>query len=77
MRVLRRRNSRRDALEACLEKLDGDSRRLVDAIYVQDQGAAAVAAEQGLALQTIYNKLGVLRRALARCVERRLAEGTA
>jgi RNA polymerase sigma-70 factor (ECF subfamily) len=72
---LRRLNPRRDALEACLERLDDDSRRLVSAIYVEEKGAAAVAQERGLALQTIYNQLGSLRRALARCVERRLAEG--
>jgi RNA polymerase sigma-70 factor (ECF subfamily) len=72
---LKRLNPRRDALEACLERLDDDSRRLVQAIYVEEKGAAAVAQERGLALQTIYNQLGTVRRALARCVERRLAEG--
>jgi len=74
---LLRLNPRRDALEACLEKLDPPSRRLVDSIYVEGKGVAAVAGEQGLAAQTIYNKLGFIRRALARCVERRLAEGSA
>jgi RNA polymerase sigma-70 factor (ECF subfamily) len=73
---LKRMNPRRDALEACLQQLDDDSGRLVRSIYVEERSAAAVAQERGLALQTIYNQLGFLRRALARCIERRLAEGT-
>jgi RNA polymerase sigma-70 factor, ECF subfamily len=74
---LKRMSPRREALDACLERLDGESRRLVEAIYVEEKSAAAVAEERGLALQTIYNQLGLLRRALARCVERRLTEGSA
>jgi RNA polymerase sigma-70 factor (ECF subfamily) len=71
---VRRWNPRLDALEACLDKLDSSGRELVDAVYGQGLDATEVARRRGLAVQTIYNKLNLIRRALAECVERRLAE---
>lgn len=71
---IRRWNPRLEALESCLEKLDASARELVEAVYSQDLDAAELARRRGLAVQTIYNKLNFIRRALAECVERRLAE---
>ncbi|WP_113959120.1 sigma-70 family RNA polymerase sigma factor [Roseimicrobium gellanilyticum] len=65
---------RAEALEVCVEKLDPASRDLVEAIYTQGQAADAVARQQGRAAQTIYNKLNFIRRVLAECVQRRMAE---
>lgn len=71
---VQRCGSRQEALEKCLEKLDAAGRELVEAVYTQGLDAAEIAERRGLAVQTIYNKLNFLRRALAECVQRRLAE---
>jgi RNA polymerase sigma-70 factor, ECF subfamily len=71
---VRRWNPRLAALEACLEKLDASGRELVEAVYTQGLDTTEVARRRSLAVQTIYNKLNFIRRALAECVERRLAE---
>jgi len=63
-----------EALEHCVEKLDPANRELVDAVYTRGQDATALAEAQGRAVQTIYNKLNFIRRALAECVQRRMAE---
>jgi RNA polymerase sigma-70 factor (ECF subfamily) len=68
--------ARTEALELCVEKLDTASRALVEAIYTDGTQAIEVARQQGCAPKTIYNKLNFIRRALAECVQRRLAEAT-
>jgi RNA polymerase sigma-70 factor (ECF subfamily) len=73
---VRESNPRREALETCLEKLDAAARGLVDAIYHEGTEVAALAARHGQAVQTIYNRLSFIRRALADCVRRRLAEAS-
>ena len=74
---LRHLDERFDALEHCVGKLDAANRRLVEAVYGEDADIVALAAQLGRAPQTLYNRLNVIRRALADCVERRLAEGRA
>lgn len=70
-------SARSDALEGCIEKLDLANRELVEAIYTRGIEASALARQQGRAVQTIYNKLNFIRRALAECVQRRMAETAA
>lgn len=65
---------RSEALEHCTQKLDTASRELVAAIYTDGTQAVEVARQQGCAPKTIYNKLNFIRRALAECVQRRMAE---
>jgi RNA polymerase sigma-70 factor (ECF subfamily) len=62
-----------EALEACVQKLDPASRELVEAIYTQGLEVRTLALRQSRPVQTLYNKLGFLRRALAECVERTMA----
>lgn len=70
--------ARHDALEQCLAKLDDSGRSLIHAAYLDGADLGALAAQTGRARQTLYNKLNLLRRALAECVTRRLAgEGAA
>jgi RNA polymerase sigma-70 factor, ECF subfamily len=71
-------DARQSALERCLEKLDDSGRALVEAAY-SDQGSLSdLAARLGRAPQTLYNRLHLLRRALADCVTTRLqSEGAA
>jgi RNA polymerase sigma-70 factor (ECF subfamily) len=67
--------ARIDALEVCLGKLDKTGQRLIEATYFEGSDIVSLAAQLGRAPQTLYNKLNLIRRALAECVERRLAEG--
>lgn len=62
------------ALDGCLAKLDAPGRKLVQTAYLGEGTIAALAAELGRAPQTLYNKLNLLRRMLAECVERTLME---
>ncbi len=67
-------SQRMEALETCVQKLDPASRELVEAIYTQGLEVKAVAVRQNRPVQTLYNKLGLIRRALAECVERTMGE---
>ena len=49
---------------------------VIDASRVVAAGLRLVVEQLGRAPQTLYNRLNILRRSLAECVERRLAEGT-
>lgn len=68
--------ARMEALQACVEKLEPAQQKLVDAVYCQGLEAGQLARLEGRAVQTIYNKLNHIRRSLAECVQRRLAEPT-
>lgn len=67
-------DSRHEALEQCIAKLDERGRQLLEAAYLEEGSLATLAETLGRAPQTLYNKLNVIRRALAECVTRRLAE---
>ncbi len=71
---VRQWSPRMEALEGCVEKFDTANRELVDAIYTHGIEVAALALQQGRAPQTIYNKLNFIRRALAECVQQRVAK---
>jgi len=64
------------ALDLCLEKVPEKDRLLLQAAYIDGHGIASLAEQLGRAPQTLYNRLNILRRSLAECVERRLADGT-
>ena len=70
---VRQWSPRMEALEACMEKLEVANRDLVEAIYTQGMEVSALAQREGRAVQTLYNKLNFIRRALAECVQRRMA----
>ena len=65
---------RAEALEHCTQKLDAASRQLLKAIYTYGMQAVDLALRQGCAPKTISNKLTLIRRALAECVQRRMVE---
>jgi RNA polymerase sigma-70 factor (ECF subfamily) len=71
------REERLAALDLCLEKVPEKDRLLLQAAYIDGQGIASLAEQLGRAPQTLYNRLNILRRSLAECVDRRLAEGAA
>lgn len=70
------RESRLRALEGCLGNLAPPEQQLVRSAYLEDQGINTLAARMNRAPQTLYNKLNHLRRLLAECVQRKLAEET-
>ena len=66
-------DGRIDALEQCLQKLDEPGRKLIETVYGEGGDVGVLAERLGRAKQTLYNKLNIIRRALADCVTRRLA----
>lgn len=74
---VRQWNARAEALEICVEKLNAEDRDLVETIYTQGLEINTLAQQQGRAAQTLYNKLNFIRRVLAKCVQRRMAEAIA
>jgi RNA polymerase sigma-70 factor, ECF subfamily len=73
---VRQWSTRTEALEHCLEKLDGPSRALVETLYTEGTTAVEAARREGCAPKTIYNKINIIRRALAECVQLRLTAST-
>ncbi|TWU58385.1 sigma-70 family RNA polymerase sigma factor [Rubripirellula reticaptiva] len=67
------RDRRREALEACLNGLPENSRRLLDLRYVDDLSASQVAESIGSTTGSVRVLLSRARNALADCVQRRLA----
>ena len=63
---------RRDALEACLGKLDGRARSVIELRYVRDLEVAEISRQLGATPHAISNLLYRARVALGKCVNRRL-----
>jgi len=68
------REARLAAMDRCIAELDNTGRELVREFYLNKTEIAALADRLGRAPQTLYNKLNVLRRLLAECMKRRLAQ---
>ncbi len=60
------------ALDACLKLLSERDRQLVEAVYWDAQDYELAAKRCGMALQTAYNRMRILRVKLLDCVKRRL-----
>jgi RNA polymerase sigma-70 factor (ECF subfamily) len=71
---LDQREARLAAMDRCIAELDDPGRELVREFYLNKTEIAALAERLGRAPQTLYNKLNALRRLLAECMQRRLAE---
>ena len=66
-------DDRRSALEQCLAALSKRSRRMIESRYLHGLQPAAIGAEFGLSLNSVYARLSQIRSALRECVERRLS----
>lgn len=73
---LAQQGSRLDHLMVCVEHLKSDDRQLLFQMYANELPLKEIALESGKAVQTIYNRVGLLRRQLMQCVERKLAAAT-
>jgi RNA polymerase sigma-70 factor, ECF subfamily len=60
------------ALQECLGKLNSDSAVLLRRRYCDAQTVAALAAEWGKSVKSLYRRLDRLRDLIAECVERRI-----
>jgi len=61
------------ALRHCLKSLSEEQRTLIDAAYGSGSTVKRLAEVTGNAAQTLYNRLGKLRRQLLQCVQNKLA----
>jgi len=73
LETLRDTDRRLDYLRGCLSELKPGDHELIRAAYVQDRPLPEFAESTGRALQTLYNRLSLLRRSLLECVQRKLA----
>jgi RNA polymerase sigma-70 factor (ECF subfamily) len=60
------------ALKVCLERLPDRDRRLLEEVYWDGRDYESAARSCGMALQTAYNRMRILRVKLLECVSRRL-----
>ena len=65
---------RRDALARCIEKLPPTDRDLLAECYGNPGGVHGAAGRRSRALQSVYNSLRRIRRALFECIARTLAQ---
>jgi RNA polymerase sigma-70 factor (ECF subfamily) len=61
------------ALRQCLQRMTSRDRDLLQMAYSAGSTLKQFAEASGQALQTVYNRLARLRKALAECVERRIS----
>lgn len=66
-------SNRLDALATCIEKLNGDDRRLIEIRYRQGGSVSSLADELGKPLSTIYKMLLRIRQSLRRCIDSTMA----
>lgn len=73
LQSLQKVDHRLNALNGCLQSLKVADRELVDAVYNEALPLSEFAESTGRALQTLYNRLSIVRRQLLNCVQRKLA----
>ncbi|MCG6154395.1 sigma-70 family RNA polymerase sigma factor [Rubinisphaera margarita] len=71
--ALDQQDEERRAVEACLDQLPPDQRRLVLSVHSPSESIARIAKETGENARRLYSRVNVLRTLLLNCVERRLA----
>jgi RNA polymerase sigma-70 factor len=73
LKSLDHRHRRSTALRECMVQLKPTDQELVRLVYQDHQPVESIASTTGKAIQTIYNRLSVLRRMLLQCIEKRIA----
>jgi len=74
---LRRRqpsDPRAQLLVECIQKLSRKERELIHQVYACERSVKELAEQTGRAVQTVYNRLNLIRRKLLVCMQRGLAE---
>ncbi len=62
----------RQAVEACLAKMQDDQRRLVLSVHSPGQSIAMIAAETGEKARRLYSRVNVLRKLLLECIRQQI-----
>lgn len=62
-----------NAVEACLNELTADDRRLLLSVYSPGESIARIAKETNQKARRLYSQLNALRNSLLNCVQQRLA----
>jgi len=70
--MLNQVDARIDALQACLKKLQGRDRKLVNLHYMQDLAVKDVAEHIGRSIHTVYKSLARIHDMLLQCIRRQL-----
>ena len=70
--TLQHMDRRLDALRGCLDGLKREDRELLTAAYDDTRPLSDFAKSTGRAVQTLYNRLSLVRRQLLNCVQRKL-----
>jgi RNA polymerase sigma-70 factor, ECF subfamily len=66
-------SSMQGALETCIERVQGRSRKLIEMRYVRELTPARIAALTGMSANTVAVMLHRVRRALRECIEKQLS----
>lgn len=72
MHHLNNQNIRLELLRDCYKQLSSDDQELLLQATYEKQSVKEFADMTGKTVQTLYNRLSVLRRKLAQCIERKL-----
>ncbi|VAX36936.1 hypothetical protein MNBD_PLANCTO02-1627 [hydrothermal vent metagenome] len=70
---LKQSDQRLPALQSCLQKLQQKDRELLHQAYQSCNSIQEIALDSGKAVQSLYNRLNILRRQLARCISQQIA----
>ncbi len=71
--LLKQSDQRLPALQGCLQKLQQKDRELLNQAYQGSDSIQEIALNSGKAVQSLYNRLNILRRQLARCISQQIA----
>jgi RNA polymerase sigma-70 factor (ECF subfamily) len=72
MPIAERVHERRDALAECINKLQSDDLKMIDARYFQSQLPKQIARIAGESVDSVYRRLRRINRQLLQCVQRTL-----
>lgn len=72
LQTLDRQEDERQAVVACLGRLNEDQQRLVLSVHSPGESIATIAAESGQKARRLYSQLNTLRKLLLDCVQNRL-----
>ena len=67
-------SQRHTALQSCVDRLNGNGRKLIEQRYQAGLSLEHIASNQGSSVNAINKALGKIRRLLSLCVDRSLAE---
>lgn len=69
---LKRESGQSEALQVCLKSLPEKDQDLLDSFYRQGHACEEIARTVGRSVQTVFNRLSLIRKRLAECAHRRL-----